>query len=231
MTKKLYFFTAILTIVIITSCIRDRETIWETRLKAPVAKSTLSIENILGSDYIKNQGDTTLSLVFKQNLSEINTDSIIKYSDTTITFGASLQTLDLEDLSFSYSITIEELLLQAGVTQGFFNFFVDNSIPFIIESASIPNALNTIIQNSALFQSVDIESGLVELEVINNLPVDITNIDFTINNVVPSNSDLLYSKVIPLIAKNTTYTDVAVLDDKTIYSSLEIKINSMNIVG
>ncbi|MEY5042741.1 MAG: hypothetical protein RLZZ414_2308, partial [Bacteroidota bacterium] len=40
-----------------------------------------------------------------------------------------------------------------------------------------------------------------------------------------------YSKVIPLIAKNTTYTDVAVLDDKTIYSSLEIKINSMNIVG
>ena len=231
MLKKLYFFTAILTIVIITSCIRDRETIWETRLKAPVAKSTLSIENILGSDYIKNQGDTTLSLVFKQNLSEINTDSIIKYSDTTITFGASLQTLDLEDLSFSYTITIEELLLQAGFNQSLLNIFFSNPIPVNIPGNTLNDALSNIIENSTLFQSVDIESGVVELEVINNLPVDITNIDFSINNAVPSNTDLLYSKVIPLIAKNTIYTDVAVLDDKTIYSSLKININSMNIVG
>ena len=197
MTKKLYFFTAILTIVIITSCIRDRETIWETRLKAPVAKSTLSIENILGSDYIKNQGDTTLSLVFKQNLSEINTDSIIKYSDTTITFGASLQTLDLEDLSFSYTITIEELLLQAGFNQSLLNIFFSNPIPVNIPGNTLNDALSNIIENSTLFQSVDIESGVVELEVINNLPVDITNIDFSINNAVPSNTDLLYSKVIP----------------------------------
>ena len=119
MLKKLYLFTAISIFALISSCIRDRETLWETRLKGPVAKSTLSIENILGSEYIQSQGDTTLSLVFKQNLSEINTDSIIQYSDTTITFGASLQTLDLEDLSFSYSITIEELLLQAGFNQSF----------------------------------------------------------------------------------------------------------------
>ena len=197
MTKKLYFFTAIFIFALISSCIRDRETRWETRLKGPVAKSTLSIENIIGSEYIQSQGDTTLSLVFKQNLSEINTDSIIKYSDTTITFGASLQTLDLEDLSFSYTITIEELLLQAGFNQSLLNIFFSNPIPVNIPGNTLNDALSNIIENSTLFQSVDIESGVVELEVINNLPVDITNIDFSINNAVPSNTDLLYSKVIP----------------------------------
>ncbi|MFL2582700.1 MAG: hypothetical protein ACJ0QJ_06045 [Flavobacteriales bacterium] len=57
------------------SCVKDKKTTWDTEMLAPIVKSELTVSDLLKSDYITTNPDSTLQIVYSSNLFSMNTDS------------------------------------------------------------------------------------------------------------------------------------------------------------
>ena len=70
---------------IFISCHRDSPS-WDTQILAPVVNASMSINNIITSSYIKNNPDSTVSLVFTDSLYNLNIDTIVTIPDTVLNY-------------------------------------------------------------------------------------------------------------------------------------------------
>ena len=70
---------------IFISCHRDSPS-WDTQILAPVVNASMSINNIITFSYIKNNPDSTVSLVFTDSLYNLNIDTIVTIPDTVLNY-------------------------------------------------------------------------------------------------------------------------------------------------
>jgi hypothetical protein len=69
---------------------------WETGIVTPLAKTTLTINDLLADSLIQQNADSSLTLVYRNELYSITPDTLVKIPDTTIantynyTFGPSI---------------------------------------------------------------------------------------------------------------------------------------------
>src|SRR5260221_1224415 len=71
--------------LIIASCKKDRHTGWDTEILAPIANTSLSLQNIVKDSSIKVNGDQSLTLAYKSTLYQFNlADKLIRIPDTSI---------------------------------------------------------------------------------------------------------------------------------------------------
>jgi len=220
MTKHLHFLTSISLVAILlfsqSSC-RKEKTTWDTNLKAPIATTELKIANLLSSDLIQTEADSSLKLVFENVLSNITVTDVFEMPDTTVDFGSSLQSLELPDDSTTQSITLGEIATAAG--QGALIAFLEGTMFALPAMSNIP--VNPIaIDNSALFESVDVKTGTLEITITNGLQVDITGLVIDLKNSPTTGNDLIATTTFPLIAANTSVTNSIPLDGKVVSSQL-----------
>ena len=216
--KKLLYL--LLSSAVITACVKDKKTTWETDMLAPIVKSELTVSDLLKSDDIVENPDSTLKLVYSSDLFSMNTDSFVELPDSSFTNGASLQSLELPSDTIEYRITMGEIARSVGGFMG----------PFILANhgATINNlfgetdnavAGQTIdISMSDLFDELILDSGIAKVILINETPFLIQGVDFELNNKGGSN---IITHSFPAIPTKTQVSEEFVLKDDTINSELE----------
>ena len=224
--KKLLFLSLIIGLVF--SCRKDK-TEWNTDLKAPLVNTSLSLTNIVTDESIQTESDSTLKLVYETVVANIEATDVFAIEDTTIEFGSSIQTLELTDDSVSQSISLGQILNSLGPFGQLIALQHGNPIvltPFgPISGQPIP------IDNSALVESITIESGQLAIKITNGLPVEITNLTLELRNAPIYGGALIGTTVFPSIPAGQTRTNYESLDGKTVYGALEAKLVSFSSPG
>ncbi|MFT6716131.1 MAG: hypothetical protein ACJA0Q_000760 [Saprospiraceae bacterium] len=230
MTKHLNYLLGIVIFTVLissqTSCKKEKTT-WDTKLKAPLAQTELKIDNLLSTEGIETNADSSLKIVFENDLANISLTDFFKLPEETIEFGSSLQTLRLDDDSTVVTLTLGELGRAAGYGPTLAAFQAA-AIPLGIPALSGFPDTELNIDNSALFQTIDVKTGSIVVTIENNLPVDMNDLQIDLNNSPGTGGALLGTTTFLLIAANTTVSNIVPLDGKTVSSQLVATLSNYN---
>lgn len=164
------------------SC-RKKSPSWDTQILAPVVNASLSINDIITSSYIKNNPDSSVSLVYTDSLYNLNIDTIVSIPDTVLDyFETSPFTATVnpgQEMFYSKQTTlynIGSVELTKGILQsGFLIFKVINPLPRPIDY--IYKVLN-IIKNGTDTLQVDTVIKAQD-SLTKQIPLSGYSVDFT----------------------------------------------------
>ncbi|HRN42395.1 MAG TPA: hypothetical protein PK649_10030, partial [Vicingus sp.] len=81
-----FFLTTILLLTIALSCRKAIEKpTWDVDVIAPLVNTTLNINQLLPSNVLETNSDSSLKIVYSTDIFDIDVDSLFKIPDTTIT--------------------------------------------------------------------------------------------------------------------------------------------------
>lgn len=227
MKKTIFIF---LISLLVAACIKDKKTSWSTDLLSPIIKSELTISDLLNSNDIVENPDSTLKLIYSTELYSIPTNDLIQFPDTVFEFGASLESLKLPNDTVTYELTLGEIArTQGGIVEFIILSNHNNSIP--ITALTGLNSGDIEIDMGSLFESIIIDEGTAEIIITNNLPIDINDIDFMVNNALIHGGGLILRDTFLTIPQNTVFSKNIPIDGKTIYSDLIAQIFSLSTPG
>lgn len=84
--KNKIFVTLFLVVTLSLACRKKgAKPNWEIDSLLPLFETSLSIADIAGKDFVKNNPDNSVSVVFKENFYDLNIDSLVQIPDTIIT--------------------------------------------------------------------------------------------------------------------------------------------------
>lgn len=227
------WLTLLLISVVVVSCLRDKQTTWDTQMLTPLAKSQLTVNDLLNSDDITANPDSSLKLVYSTEMFSMNTDSFVELPDSAFEFGASLETLELPNDTVEYRITMGDIARSLGGLPGALILGNHNgSLPgaFLANPVSV-NGQQFEISMDDLFDELELDTGNAIVIIENGLPLDISDLQFQLSNAPQPGGDTIIEKTFASIPKNTTQTENFPLDDVTILSQLvadliEMKVSS-----
>jgi len=118
---KRFLLPFVVFVVFVSSCRRDIESAtWNSRAVAPLIKSSMSINDLVGSDVVQKNNDNSIKVVYKEKLYSVTSDSLLKFPDSTYNYGTSLQSLVLSNDSVVYPVTLGKIARdQDAFTEGF----------------------------------------------------------------------------------------------------------------
>lgn len=219
---KPFFFILVFTTCLFSFSCKKEKTTWDTEVKAPISRAEMGLDNILQSHLIQAQADSSLSLVFEYDLASTSANDAFNFPDTTVEFGSSLKTLDFPDDSASQSISLGAIAEAGG-----FGLLIASLQGQIINFPAMNNIVVAPIKidNSNVFESIDVKTGTLELTVTNGLPVEITSANIAISNESPLQliGSTSYNNVLP----NQTVVKTIPLDGKTISAKLLATITGL----
>ena len=215
-------------VVFVSSCRRDIENAtWNSRAVAPLIKSSMSINDLVGSEVGQKNNDNSIKVVYKQKLYSVTSDSLLKFPDSTYTYGTSLQSLVLANDSVVYPVTLGKIARDQDVyTKGFIIGNQGNPIPFPAFPNISTNDIN--LDGSTFFQSMEALSGFMDIRIENTLPVDISVLNFLLKNDPIHGGSTIASGSFPVIPSGTSATLSFDLSGQTVYGKMVAKILTMN---
>lgn len=102
MVKNSVLFGLLLLLVV--GCKKKEPTNWDVDVIAPVVKTTLTIEDLIPDSVLNTNPDNSLEIVYQENLTSFNIDSIIKIPDTSISAFYTLPFVNPVDITPGFSI-------------------------------------------------------------------------------------------------------------------------------
>lgn len=223
-TPLKWTFLSLVTCFLVFACKKEK-TQWETKVTTPLLTSELSLKNLLKSDNIVANSDSSLKLVFENNLVEITANDVFNIEDSTVEYGSSLQTLQLADDSTTTSVSLGTIGNAAGFG-AFLNFAHGNNFTLpALTNVSVPAFQ---IDNSSLFETIEIETGTMEITVNNGLPVEAVNVQMQLKDIPANGGAVIGSTTFPSIPAAATVTQSIVLDGKTINAQVLAEIISFS---
>ncbi|MFI4963495.1 MAG: hypothetical protein ACHP6H_06530, partial [Legionellales bacterium] len=100
-------FKIALLLLVLSSCRRDSNTNWNTDILAPLATTTLTINNLVKDSVLRTNPDSSVSIVFSSNVYSINlADQYIHIPDTSIGQTYLVDSLVFPHNTLNYSVTL-----------------------------------------------------------------------------------------------------------------------------
>jgi hypothetical protein len=211
------YLTLFIGIFIFASCRREKA-YWDTQMKGPIVNSSLSINDILQSDNIVENPDSSLKMVIQEPLTRLTIDSLFDFRDTVVTFGASLQSLELDNISIRESVTLEEMAANDPGASFAINLFHGSTVQ--TPAFSVDQPIENSISNSEYFESLTVETAKIRFTFENNLPIDIEDVVFELKNDPIHGGDIIYRDTFPSIPASSVVMDSAIISNKIIKSDL-----------
>ena len=208
------------------------EASWEINALAPIASSSLSIQNILSDSIVNIAGDSSISMVFRNTIYNYGLDSMIKFRDTTMAYSASVENLELGDQTIVYPISLGQIASNPDLGVLGNAIILNNGGIGIIPPLGDPTPLSTgeiTIDASSYFESIEIDSGYMDLHILNELPMDITNIVFQLKN--QGSVNFIAQDTFPLIASGSSVSATYELHGQTIQGNIVAQIVEMSSPG
>lgn len=209
-----YFFIAISLSLLVLACRKDKGATWEARYLLPLAKTTLSIDNLFGGLSQQSTGNN-VDFLFSQELYN-NTPGLVEIPDTGITSSFTLNSLALGDRTITRYITLGEI-------NNLFNL-LDGSTT-VIPAQSQSNLAPIDIDASEFFETALLESGEMVIEFRNDLPVNLRLLTFDLRN--KSDGSVVATSSFSNVAPGASATRIIDLSGKRVNAALEAKINTL----
>lgn len=185
-------------------CKRPDQISWNTDMKLPLITANLGVSDLIKDSNIVVNSDQSLSLRLEEELYKINPlDSLIEISVDPFIRSLTINELELQDINIQQDYTMGDILEDAGLT-------------IISDGSNIPSSflsgLGTIspdpidLDVTDFFERAVLQEGFMDLRIENQLPLDITNLDFSIVN--SSDQSVIFTRNISSIPAGTTYEDL-----------------------
>jgi len=222
----MYRFYFLLLLVII-SCKKDiRLSSWDTDILLPVAFTELSIDEIVSIDtnlsYTQNNNQITLS--YNYDLENLNLDSLLKIDARVDEYSVTLDSVSFSDIVISDTATIGSIVNQIPLGTIIFPNGSNTQIP------SLPSIISndTInIDASDYFDFMTLHSGYLSVEIINNFPTDISNIDISLINMIDFST--IANFYFPLISSGSSVIDSISIAGLTIPENVVGILNNLDV--
>ena len=199
---------------------------WDVDVLVPIAHTNLSINNIIPDsvDIINEDEEGFISLIYQESLLNVDYDSLLLMETTSEETSIKIDSVDFDDVVIEHIITIGSVITE--IPFGTFAF-PDGS------QRDIP-AMTGIIQNDTIsidaseyFETMTLYNGMLNLELYNGFPTDISNVSFSLYN--STNQNLIATFSTPLIESGDTYSESVSVAGETLDHLMIGIINNMDI--
>jgi len=228
MKNRLSFLLLLIYFVISSSCKHELETpSWDVDIITPIVTTQVTIDQINIEDSlleIQSNDSGLVSLVFENNLSDINFDSLINIDTEVPGKTERLDSINFPTINISDTITLGDLISTIPLGSILFPNGGTASIP------AIPNAINSDTFNinaSEYFETMTLIDGVLIFEIKNQLPTDISNVDCSLINSI--NQNVIATFNFPLITSGSSQIDTVSLSGLTIDKNIEAIINNIDV--
>lgn len=231
--KNWLLYLTVFSIILLSSCRPNfDEASWAVDATAPIATSSMSLGDLLSDSIIQTNPDSSLTMVFSNNIYTFNVDSLVSFRDTVLPYVASIENLELGDQTISYPITLGEIASSPDAGLAGTLIIANNGGTMPIPAIGDPDPIasdDIDIDANQYFESITVDSGYMDVKLVNGLPIDVTDLIFLLKN--QSNQEILVQDTFPIIPSNDSVMQTYDLEGKTIYGDLQAKIIEMSSPG
>ena len=219
---KLIIF--LLSIFVFTSCQHEIERpSWEIDITAPLLHTQIDINDLMidSNLTINNKKDSSIILIYQYPIANIELDEELKIEEQ-FHYKGKLDSLNLGDASTSYKMTLNELFAAQG-------WPCLNGLTIPIPPINNISGNTIPVDANEYFETMNLISGAIEVQIYNGLPFDITDVNLSLSNA--SNNTLILSTTFPIVASNSTVTNTVNINNMIIEGDLTAEIQNINIPG
>ncbi len=225
------YIILLLTALLFNACIRKVENpSWKSNVLVPVANTKLDLNNFLKDTLISTNQDSSLSLVTSIPFEGISFDTLIKFDTITFDQSYNLQTLKINGNKIRQRFTLGQLLANnplGGLITNSHGTTIDPFVAGLLPQTFDLGPIGPLDYDaSAFFKIATIKTGLLTVEITNNLPVDILDASFRLINKIRTDT-VLAKDNIQIIGKGATSVFKDSLNGKTVESTLQALIKKM----
>ena len=199
---------------------------WNIDLVIPVVNSKLSINNLIADSTTNiNQNESgMISLIFQEELININLDTLIKIDAIADEQTHTLDSASFADVIISDTATLGESINEIPLLSLVLPNGSSNIIPAI---PSIASNDTISINASEYFETMNLYQGTLKLDIKNEYPTDISNISLTLINA--TNQNIIATFLFPLIPTGTTVSDSVSIAGQILDENLFAILDNMDV--
>ena len=199
---------------------------WDVDMIVPLVHSQMNIDNIISDSNLNlvENGEGFISLIFEQDLLNINYDSLIILETKSEEKTIRIDSVNFNDVVIEQIITIGSVINELPFGTILFPNGSQTEIPYmegIVQNDTIP------IDASEYFETMTLYNGMLNLKLKNGFPTDISNVIFSLYN--STNQNLIATFSIPLIESGDTYSESISIAGETLNHIMLGIINNMDI--
>lgn len=227
-------FFALICISIITifsACFRKFERPkWDTDLLTPIAKTKLSINNLLKDSLVEKQIDSSYKIVYRQSLDSVTVDTLVTLNGQEYIQSILLKDFELNSSSVYYKLSLGQVAKNAGPPLSFLIPLSNGQRITIANPGYLGLKAGPVTLNAdKIFTAADVLTGRLEIVIKNQLSFPITNVNYNLRNT--KKGDILGSSTIPSLLPGATTIENIDLAGKSIEGFLDFSVTSMDIPG
>ncbi len=222
-------------LLVFVACKRDFEKPqWDTNLLAPFAYTELSIQNLVKNGGFQTNADKSMDLFIRDTLYSLRMDSLVQITTPSFDINKTIDSIVFDTPPIVTKVTLGMIARQLQ-QQG-------NPLGALIlashgQFAPIPNgAVQNItggpiaINVSDVLETASVKEGFLDISIVNDLPLTITNSEFRISNTLPP-SAVITQPTLSNIAPGTTATHTEDIAGKLVQGALTAYILDIDLGG
>jgi len=175
---KKIFIHIIIIIVIASSCKKENDNpSWDINYLGPVAYSEMTISDIIADSNMLVDQNNLVSLIYKDSVYGIGSDSIFAIPDTNIKFTASLNNISMSDIEESDKVSLGDIAQkdydENGPNGSIYTAIMNGQntgLPVNIDPIPTQTYSGINIDASEYFETMTLEYAIVEIDIDNQLP-------------------------------------------------------------
>lgn len=240
--KRIIVFSILMSFVVL-SCVKDKYNLEQNEISitptiaAPLINASIVAEDILSavdSNLLRENGDKLLEFVYSDSVFSLTLSEFVNIGDENVNYTFQLDPLNIDDVDEkTTTISLDTIADRAG--NPFLTLFnsVNNSCDDPFPAFPSQNIGNIDLEISdAPFTSATFSEGKLRLEIENNWPTELTNVEISLKRVSDGVSidTLRYTSIPP----NTSLSDSVNMAGKSIEATMVgefIKLSSPGTVG
>lgn len=200
---------------------------WDVEALTPLVSSRMDISDILADSNLVVDANGLVSIVYQNKLATILPDDIIRPLSADFD-----NTIRLKDINLGSPTVKDEIslgtLAKDGTAVGQFIIYNNGQKAIIPGFTSVPKKDFTIDATN-IFQTISLITGEMKVEIKNDFPITLTDIDFNLKN--QNSGTVLVQKKIDTLKPQQTYSETFSLNGQTIEGKLITKLTSISTPG
>lgn len=228
--KSFYHLCLLLVLALLASCRPEPQPAhWEVDALVPILRTRLDITDLDRSDtLIQSNLNGQLELVYRNNLLDLKPGEIAPPFNETFSNSAKLDKITLGQRVIQNRISLGMIASQAGLNGAL--LIAANGTNQVIPPLSNIGPSNFNIDATEYFQSITLRDGWMVLRMENNFPIDLTNLQYSIQNQ-NSGTSILQNTLALLPAGAIHYDSVHLVNNFLIEGNLVASLVNLDSPG
>lgn len=216
------YFQFFLLLIALIACRPDKNVAsWEVDVLTPILKTRVNLQDLSTDTSLQAVSDGQLKLVIRQELVNLDPAEVAKPFNETFYYTANIESLELSKQEVNEQLTLGHIARQSGVAGQF--ILASHGSSQTIPPLTGLGPASFAVDATGFFESMTLRDGWMVLRLENNLPVELTNLNYEIKNQGASTA-ILQNQLSSLPVGMVHYDSVRLQNNITIEGLLEANL-------